>query len=371
MKPAHRPAAALARFVRLLALTATLVAAAPAQAQAATPALPVQFLAGDRVILVGDPAEALAADGTFEALLQSRLPDLKLTLRTPDVPSDEITGLPAAKALREALRREQAEVVILFVGEGKAAEAGAALDGLCGEILEEPFSRRGTARLALVTAPAADGKAAEAVRKIARKRGVPHLDLRPAAAAAPVAPSGSPSPKLSAWALAHVLMRELGLALPEAALILDAEDLRFAARVGTVDRTLRDGRIRRLELINVPQSSPPPPDGEAWPALVPDPRRNVRVMKLEPGDWTLGLDGETLATAGANEWAAGLHVTSRVREAQAARLREAAAKRHALHRTGSPELGEADVQVWELSAASPKIIFSIGPAAAPAAPGKS
>lgn len=375
MKPFALVSTFTPRFFSRLALLVTLAAAPPGRAQTVAPAPLVQFRAGDRVVLAGDPAAALARDGTFETLLQARLPELKLTLRTPDVPADKATGLPPAKELRAVLKREQAEVVFLFAGSAPASGFEAALENLCTEILAAPFSSRGAARLILVTAPAAADAASAAVRKLATQRGLPHLDLRRAVSAAVLAPPGgatnAPAPEVSAWALAHVLQRELGLALPEAALVLDADDLRFASRVGTVERTLRDGRTRRVELINVPLPSPPPPDGLAFPSLVTDPRRHVRVTKLEPGEWTLSLDGETLAAAGANEWATGLHVASRTRESQATRLREAVVKKNELFRTGALELGEADVQVWELSVASPKIVFSISPAGPPAAPGKS
>lgn len=378
MKPSASFAAIVLRFLNRLVLLAVLAAGPPgSRAQTAAPGPLVQFRAGDRVILAGDLAGELARDGTFEALLQSRLPELKLTLRAPDVATEMATGLPLAKELRAALKREQAEVVFLFAGPARTSGVEAALEGLCAEVLAEPYSRRGAARLVLVAAPAATDATSAAVRKIATQRRLPHLDLRRTTSAAGLTPpagadaAAAAAPEVSAWALGHVLLRELGLALPEAALVLDADDLRFASRVGTVERALRDGRTRRVELINVPLPSPPPPDGQTFPALVTDPRRHVRITRLEAGEWTLGLDGETLATAGAPEWAAGLHVISRAREALAARLREAVVRKNELFRSGAPELGEADVQVWELSVATPRIVFSISPFAAPAAPGKS
>ncbi|HMO66135.1 MAG TPA: hypothetical protein PKE47_13085, partial [Verrucomicrobiota bacterium] len=345
----------------LLPLLLLLSAPAPAQNPAgATNALPVTFRPGDRVILAGPLAETLAQDGTFETLLQSRVPELKLNLRTPALPADAATGLPPAATLLPVLRREQAEVVFLFPG---AAATEAALDALCGEILAQPFSRRGTARLVLVTGPAA---APAPLREVAARHGAPLLDLGRAfraAALRPDADAGEPT----AWALAHVLLQELRLALPEATLALDADDLRFGSRVGAVRRSQRDGLARMVDLMDVPLPSPPPPDGRRFPGVVPDHRRLVRVTSLEqPARWTLSLDGEPLVTAAANDWAAGIPVASALREARAERLRRAVVRKHELYRAGAPELGEAEVEVWELSVLSPEIRYRIS--LAPAVP---
>lgn len=348
----------------LLPFLLLLSARAPAQNPAVATNLPVAFRAGDRVILAGARAETLAQDGTFEALLQSRLPELKLNLRTPAVPAETSTGLPAAGPLRAALEREQAEVVFLFLGARTEAPAA---DALCAEILARPFSRRGTARLVLVADPKME-PAPAALREVAARHAVPLLEpgrvLR-VAALRPDADAG----ELSAWALAHVLMQELRLALPEAALVLNADDLRFGSRVGLVRRAQRDGEDRMVDLMDVPLPSPPPPDGRRFPGVVPDHRRLVRVTHLEPARWTLSLDGEPLMTADARAWAEGIPVASPQREARAERLRRAAVRKHGLYRSGAPELGEAEVEVWELSVLSPEIRYRIS--LAPAEPDKS
>jgi hypothetical protein len=352
MKFSVRPARILAGLLGGL-LLAGAAAAVPPPTNA-----PVRLRPGDRVVLAGGAwAEALARDGTFEALLLARLPELRLTTR-----------LAAPDAA--ALRREQAEVLLLV------AEPPADWRALAATVSTQAFSSRGTPRTVLVTPPGGD---AEAGRRFGREHGLPVADLAGAAAAFAVDPSptGEP-PAVTPWVAAHLLLRELGLALPPPAVVLNHDDLRFGVRVGRVDRAVRDGETVRLEILENHLPAPPPPDHAAVPVQLEATRRLVRLPKLPPGRWELRLQGEPLAVADDRAWDAGVRVDEAPLAAQAGRLRDAVRERHALaaRLAAAPDdaeaarlaalLGEADARAWELATAPEKIVFEVRPAAAAA-----
>jgi hypothetical protein len=244
-----------------------------------------------------------------------------------------------------------------------------------GGVATQSFSTRGRARLALVTRPGAAAAEVEAVRALGRTHGLPVADL--AAATAPLAVDPLPTgerPAVTPWAAAHLLLREIGLALPAPAVVLHHDDLRFGVRVGRVDRAIRDGQNVRLILLENHLPTPPPADHAAVPVQLEGVRRHVRLPALPTGRWELRVQDEPVAVADAAAWHAGVRVDEGPLTAQAVRLRDAVRERHALAAqlaaaTDDAEaarltalLGEADARTWELSVAPEKITFEVRPA---------
>jgi lysophospholipase L1-like esterase len=338
-------------------LTALVALLIPAAAPAAGP---FTLADGDRVVLLGSTLiEREQRDGYWETALTRRFPRASVIFRNLGWSGDTVWGEARAgfgtaadgfRHLKEHVLALKPTVLVIAYGTNESFDGAAGLPrfvaGL-GTLLDALAPAR--ARVVLLSPlrqedlgrplpdPAAHNKDlrlyADAVRDVARKRGHLFVDLYQllgdGASAEPPAPWTDNGIHLTPWGYwKSAPLLEEGLGLPE-------DGWRVALRVGrgrprAAGAGVEDVQTSPLRFRVTDEVLPPPPapagskNGTAG-------ERVLRVRGLRPGNYTLTIDGQEVATADADAWAAGVALERGPEFDQAEQLRRAVVAKNRLY----------------------------------------
>jgi lysophospholipase L1-like esterase len=169
---------------------------------------------------------------------------------------------------------------------------------------------------------------ADALRKVAEKRGCGYVDLYDllgdGTRAEPLAPYTDDGMHLTAygyWRSAASLEKGLGLKPPRWSVEVAADGSAQSgtgAKVGKVQQ-----KPLRFEVTDDVLPPPPAPKDAPKGTRLPGAERVLRVGKLPAGKYVLKIDGQPAALASAGEWAAGVPLTRGPEFDQAEKLRAA------------------------------------------------
>ncbi|MEO8428028.1 MAG: SGNH/GDSL hydrolase family protein [Verrucomicrobiota bacterium] len=304
----------------------------------------------DRVVFIGNTfAERLTSHGYFEAMLASRFPELKLTLRNLGFSGDEaVRGLLGTGAgpgtigplqtntwlqlralnfgeIFSHIEEQRADVIVACYGmnESFAGTAGRSkfekdLTTYLSRLVElKCGAAKSSPRLVLVSPiPHEDlggdlpepvrhnedlRAYTEAMRRVAAAMNLPFIDLFN-----PVKPilddkSGSPLTfngihltRYGNWVVAQIMMDQLGFTPAAVNLAADAAGLDNVA-------------LPQLELASLP-IAPPPADAKVHRVLI-ERLPLVKITGLLPGTYKLRISGHDAAKATAADLAKGIHVS--------------------------------------------------------------
>ena len=326
--------------IRLLAsLWGLAVLAAPAVAADA-----FELKDGDRVVLVGGALiEQEQRYGYWEAALTSRWPDRNITFRNLGWSGDNVWGDARAgfgtradgfKLLKDHVLSLNPTVIVVAYGGNEAFDGAAGLpkfvDGL--NVLLDALAPA-KARIVLLAPlrledlgrplpdPAPENKNirlyTDALRDVAKKRNLTFADMNDflgdGPKAAPLTDDEMHLTGAGYWRSAFALERALG-----------QEPAHMDLPLGKVEALpIRTG-VRSLRL----PSPMPPTDGPARPTPS---ARMAYAQGLPPGRYTLSIDGKTVATASAGEWANGVAIDGCPDNDQTEQLRKAIIAKNRLY----------------------------------------
>jgi lysophospholipase L1-like esterase len=333
-------------FLAIATLPA-LAGTAPAQPTApAVPAPPV-LRDGDRVILIGSAlVERDAAHGYLETILTARFPRSNIVFRNLGWSGDTVFGHARAgfgttadgfKHLREHVQALNPTVLIVGYGMAESFEGDAGLAAFTKglETMLDAVTAGHKPRLVFLSPnrhedlgrplpdPAAHNRAlrkyAHAIRDVAARRAGRFIDLfarldgGPDSPSKPLTDNGIHLTEFGYRRLAAVVSTELGVGLPARSLSAATD----GARV--VETSAKGARITGADGPGLPIRFNVL--AETLPA--PDAADTVVFLKLRPGRYTLTVDGKPVATATAEQWAAGVAVSRGPDFEQVAALRKA------------------------------------------------
>lgn len=283
---------------------------------------------GDRVVFVGDVlAERMHQFGHVEAMLQARNPELGLTFRNLAWPADTPTTQPRPLNFGDTpkhLAEQKADVIFLcfgmtdsFSGKPGLADFAKGLDDLIRSYSSRKFNGKSAPRLVVVS-PIAHEKLggdlpdptahneqldayADAMRKVAGANTLPFVDLFGPTLALmnekggePLTFNGIHQTRYGDWAIAHVMLDQLGMAAEPTTLTLDAD-----APEGLDVKAYREAVAKGLP-------APPPPLGAKVHPSLTGRRTRIAVKNLAKGEeFILKINGQPAGTARAEDWAAG------------------------------------------------------------------
>ena len=345
------------RFLCLAAVltTACVGLSVPRIGEAADKTAKVKLEKGDRIVLIGNTfAERMGRFGNFETLLATRLPDLQLTLRCMGWSADTPTIQPRPLNFGDMhthLTEQKADVILLCFGMNESFEGAIGLPKFLTElqsIIEamqtHKYNGESGPRLAIISPiphenmggempdPAehnAQLKAyTEGMRQVAEKNGIPFVDLF--STVQPLMTADGPKLTFNGihltafgdWAVAQVLADELGITGEPLKIEVDTTTNIVTAKGAEIRGvTAADGNLS-FQVTTERLAPPPAPDNGPTPKALASKQPTVVVKNLKAGKYALHVNGERVAAADHERWAAGLPVASGPLRAAAADLRE-------------------------------------------------
>jgi lysophospholipase L1-like esterase len=312
------------------------------------------FKEGDRVVLIGSTlVEREQRDGYWETALTERYPGV--TFRNLGWSGDNVFGVAQAsfgsvadgfKHRAEHIAAVKPSVILVGYGTNESFDGEAGLpkflDGL--NVLLDSLAPQ-KARVLLLSPlrqenlgrPLPDPEPqnrnvrlyADALGRVARKRGYPFVDLYEllgvGAVQTPAAPFTDDGMHLTAygyWRAAAALEQGLGLKPTRWSVEVSADgSARSVAAGAKVDKVSQ--KPLRFEVTDDVLPPPPAPKDAPKGAALPGYERVLRVSKLLPGKYVLKIDGKPAALASAAEWAAGVPLVRGPEFDQAEKLRAA------------------------------------------------
>ena len=317
--------------------------ASPLAAADAAPIRP-----GDRVAIVGNTfADQLRIHGYLETLLLQHSEDDPILIRNLGWGGDMLTardrptGFPSEES---TLAAHRTDVIIACFGMGESFAGEAGIDGFKRDLADFIASHQGKryngeteVRLVLVSPIACENLGrltptherrngeleayTRAMAGVAQATKVPFVDLfettrylMEESEGPSLTTNGIHLNPFGYWAIGRILFDNLvadgegGKASQPWELRIDAKSGDGSGRgveIGVLDR--KAGRLR-FEVEEKTGPTPPPPTGEALPAQLGDHRDTLVVTNLQPGNYTLSIDGESTVTANHEAWAQGVPV---------------------------------------------------------------
>ncbi len=322
------------------------------------PAGPFQLLDGDRVVFLGDTLiERAQSNDYLETHLTSRYPDRQIKFRNLGWCGDNVFGEsragfgPVAEGFQQLKQRVfEAQPTVIFVGYGGAAssagEAGlqhftSGLDTLLN-LLEE------TKATIVILSPLKQedlGKPLpsperfnldremylQVLKHSAQSRAYPFVDLfhllgdgKQSAARHSYTDNGIHLTSYGYWQAAAMIEEGLGWKTPAWSVEIDVRDQGLAA--GGTKLNAIQIEPNQLSFQALDQVLPPPPAPSRSPraATVAGVQRTLKVTDLQPGTYTLKIDGRSVLKATAAQWGQGQTLPTTTPEfAQAEKLRQA------------------------------------------------
>jgi lysophospholipase L1-like esterase len=309
---------------------------------------------GDRVVLIGSTLiEREQRYGYWETALTERYPGV--TFRNLGWSGDTVSGIAQARFgsvaegynhRKEHIAAVKPTVILIGYGTNEAFEGEAGLpkflDGL--NVLLDSLSPH-KARLVLLSPvreedlgrplpdPAPQNKNirlyADALRQVAQKRGLGYVDLydllgdgTKAKPAAPFTDNGMHLTGYGYWRAAAALEAGLGLKPARWSIQISADGQVSSETIGAKVENLRHDPLR-FDVTDTVLPSPAPPKDAPKGAALPGAERMLKIKKLAAGKYGLKIDGKAVATASADEWAAGVTLTRGPEFDQAEKLRAA------------------------------------------------
>ena len=328
---------------------------APRPGNAADGATKLKLERGDRIVLIGNTfAERMGRFGNFETLLATRLPELQLTLRCMGWSADTPTIQPRPLNFGDMhthLAEQKADVVLLCFGMNESFEGAIGLPKFLSELQSliesmqtHKYNGESAPRLAVISPiphenmggempdPAehnAQLKAyTEGMRQVAEKNGLTFVDLyntvQPlmTAEGPKLTFNGIHLTAFGDWVVAQVLADELGIAGEPLKIEVDTTTNIVTAKGAEIRGvTATDGNLS-FQLRTEKLSPPPAPDNQPTPKVLVEKQPTIVVKNLKAGNYALHINGERVAAAKSDRWAAGLPVESGPLRAAAADLRE-------------------------------------------------
>ncbi len=316
------------------------------------PAEPFQLKDGDRVVLVGNTLiEREQRYGYWETLLTRCFPDRTITFRNLGWSGDTVFGEAQAgfgsvadgfRHLKDHVMALKPTVILVGYGLNESFEGppGVAKFTQGLKVLLDTLAAT-KARIVLLTPlrhedlgrPLPDPTEHnqnlrlynEVLRQAARERGLPLVDFFDLLGArSPASPAltdnGIHLTAFGYWHTAAVLERGLGLPPPAWGIRLDARG-RVTAEGVKVEKVRTAPAAFQATDTRLPAPLNPAP--KTGPASLPGYERILRVDGLAPGQYTLTIDGQPVAQAGAVDWARGVALRRGPEFDQVERLRGA------------------------------------------------
>jgi lysophospholipase L1-like esterase len=176
-----------------------------------------------------------------------------------------------------------------------------------------------------------------AINQIAQRRHLPFVDLfhatldaKKAHSAIRLTTNGILPNDAEYWIIAQAIARQLGVAAAPWKVDLTADGKVTSATGAKAADVHASPSGLKLNLTPDVLTAPPPPASLAGTDFVDAPPR-LRVSGLAAGDWTLKVDGATVLTAPAAQWAAGVSIRGGVSTAQVEKLRDSIVQRNHLY----------------------------------------
>ncbi|MGE3818194.1 MAG: SGNH/GDSL hydrolase family protein, partial [Isosphaeraceae bacterium] len=292
---------------------------------------------GDRVVLIGDTLiERDQTHGYLETLITANNPDKTITFRNLGWSADSVLGLSRAgfgkpeegfQQLKEHVLGLKPTVLIVGYGMSASFEGEAGLPAFKSglkRLLDTLAETR--ARLILLSPighedhgrPLPDPRAhnealalyRDAVREIAQERDAWFVDLyEPTLSATdygidPLTDNGIHPTAYGYWYLASVIDLELRGQKddPGWVVTVDVASGKVAAPDGVTIADVKTGGGKvSMAVTDVALPIPPAPPG-APDAVWIGSKREIKVQGLDPGDYTLTIDGQTIATVDELTW---------------------------------------------------------------------
>jgi lysophospholipase L1-like esterase len=315
---------------------------------------------GDRVVLLGNTlVEREQQTGYWEAALTRRYPGRNVQFRNLGWSGDTVFGEARAgfgtaadgfKHLKEHVLALRPTVILVAYGSNEAFDGAKGLprfvQGLntlldtlapakARVLLLSPLPQEDLGRP--LPDPAEQNKRLalyrDAIREVARKRGLPFVDLYElvgeAAKAGPLTDNGIHLTPYGYWRTAAAL--ELGLGLPAPRWHVEASAKGGKPTVqGACVSDIQASPLRfRVTDDVLPVPLAPTAGAPKKPAALGE--RVLRVTDLPPGSYTLRVDGKPAATADAAEWARGVRLMRGPEFEQSERLRQAVVAKDRLY----------------------------------------
>jgi lysophospholipase L1-like esterase len=345
----------LSRIVLLAALSQLVLSLANAQSSS-NPAAPARLSLrdGDRVLLLGSTfIERAQAHGYLETALTSRFPGAKIEFRNLGWSGDNVFGEARAgfgpieegfKHLKDHVIALKPTVILLNYGANESFAGEAGLDKfLAGlDVLLKTLDESG-ARIVFVLPPPqedlgrplpdpkqhnADLKLySKAIAKVAAQRGAQVCDLNtlldPKAVGGngPLTDNGLHLTDYGYWRAAPLVERGLGLPTREWQVVIDVPRGNITGRGTQVSQAKVSPQAIRFTArdLMLPLPLAPVELTEGSAAASP---RTLRVLDLPAGAYALKIDGQTVATGDARQWAAGIAIAKGPEFEQAEKLRQ-------------------------------------------------
>ncbi|MGJ8643290.1 MAG: SGNH/GDSL hydrolase family protein [Luteolibacter sp.] len=335
-------------MTRLLLLIGTALLAAPAGAQSIVHE-------GDHIAIVGNTfADQLRNHGNLETLLQQHS---DISLRNLGWAGDTLThrDRPTNFPTEETtLTEHKTDLIIASFGmsESFAGEKGIAtfqndLKAFIASHESKKYNGKTPPRLVFIspiayehhgvttpdfTARNTDLAAyAAAMRETAAEENIPFIDLyaptramMDEAGETKFTTNGIHLTPLGYWSVSHIIASQL---LEKSSdpwkLTIDAKSNSGTARGAAVSKIETDRKNLSFSVEETTPASPPPPTEVSTPAFLNDHRDSLIIQNLDPGEYTLSIEGQKIATANHEEWAMGVVIDNSPAHQEAEQFRAA------------------------------------------------
>lgn len=348
-----------------LALVAAVSSVALAADSADRSQKPFEFRDGDRVVFLGNTLiERAQTYGYWETRLTRRFPNRNVIFRNLGWSGDTVFAesragfdTPAEGFQRLTDQIHQLKPTVILVGYGNNAAFGGNeglptfLDGLNRllGVLEQTGARivlLSTTQQENLGPPLPDPARhnrdlaiyADALRKVAEERGYGFVDFltwqgrQQKSDPQPLTDNGLHFTAYGYWKTAERLEEQLFRAADPWALQLRADGEIVQARGVTISDLTANGRRLRFrardEMLPVPSAPSPSGTGESESLAGP---RTLQVTGLARGRYTLKIDGQSVATADAAQWAGGVPLVKGPQFKQVEKLRETVIRKNRLY----------------------------------------
>ena len=303
--------------------------------------------AGDHIAIIGNTfADQLRIHGYLETMLLQHWQDKPVSIRNLGWGGDMLTardrptGFPTEES---TLREHQTDVIIACFGMGESFAGEAGLDAFKSDVLSvlkaysgKTFNGKSEVRLILVSPIANEdlqtltpmheqrnrelAMYSRAMSEAATATGVPFVDLYESSRYwmdEPIGPNfttnGIHLNAFGYWAVSHLMFRNLVVDHQKDVrqpwqMRIDAMTTATSARGVEVTDVVHDNSSLTFVIKELTPPSVPPPTVEMLPPQLMHERDTLTVANLEPGSYTLTVDGTTVVSARHDEWANGVAV---------------------------------------------------------------
>ena len=318
---------------------------------------------GDRVTLIGGTLiERAQQYGYWETVLTCRYPARRITFRNlgwsaDDVKAEAWSGFDtpvegfARRTQRVAETDPTVVVVALGMAESFTGPRGVShyVDGL-NRVIDTLAAR--DARVVLMSPnrhedlghPLPDPSRhnrhlvvyRDAMREVAAGRGLVWLDLFDATSEAddsdaPLTDNGIHLTEFGYWRTAAMIGREFGPSPAQWSVTIDAPSGEVSADGSKLSDVSNSPQACRFVAHDRVLPAPRSPLADALPMPLPGYERTLKVTGLQPGMYELRIDGDVVATTGAERWAGGVSLTAGPEFEQVERVRRAVIEKNMLY----------------------------------------